>query len=45
MNGHTATVDEENGMMLIFGGFGNEGGVAYALDLTKMTWRSTGVQY
>lgn len=38
LNGHTATIDEENGIMLIFGGYPNEEGVVYALDLTEMTW-------
>ena len=39
MNGHTATIDEKNGIMLIFGGYPNRKGTVYALDLTDMTWR------
>ena len=46
MSLHTATIVEENGTMVIFGGDGNEGGVAYTLDLTDMRWsRMNNVQY
>ena len=38
MYGHTATIDEESQSMLIFGGYPNEEGVGYALDLNEMEW-------
>ena len=35
---HTATIDEENQRMLVFGGLPCHDGVAYSLDLTEMKW-------
>ena len=37
MYNHTATIVDENGVMLIFGGYPNYQG-AYSLDLTDMNW-------
>ncbi len=46
MNKHTATIVNENGSMLVFGGVPNQQGVAYSLDLTSMNWSSIdNVQY
>ncbi len=43
---HTATIVDEKGAMLVFGGIGNDQGVAYSLDLTSMNWSSIDdVQY
>ena len=36
---HTATIVDEKGFMLVFGGLLNQG-VAYSLDLTSMNWSS-----
>ena len=44
MHGHTATVDEENGMMFYFGGERFED-CSYALDLHEIKWRNIDVQY
>ena len=44
MSYHTATVDEENGIMLVFGGEPFQD-ISWVLDLTDMKWRSTDVQY
>ena len=42
---HTATIVEENGIMLIFGGNPHHQG-AYSLDLTNMNWSCiNNVQY
>ena len=38
MRYHTATIDEENQRMLVFGGLLCHDGVAYSLDLTEMKW-------
>ncbi len=35
---HTATVVEDLGIMLVFGGRPNHAGVVYSLDLTNMKW-------
>ncbi len=46
MSSHTATIVNEKGSMLVFGGDGNDQGVAYSLDLTSMNWSSIdNVQY
>ena len=37
---HTATIVDEKGSMLVFGGDGNWKGDAYSLDLTSMNWSS-----
>lgn len=37
---HTATIVEEEGIMLVFGGVVYDGGTIYKLDLTKMRWSS-----
>ena len=43
---HTATIVNENGSMLVFGGEYNYEGDAYSLDLTSMNWSSIdNVQY
>ena len=43
---HTANIDEENGIMLIFGGFPNDDGIVYSLDLNSGRWsRINNVQY
>ena len=39
MWGHTATIIEENGIVLIFGGDPNRKGIVYEFDLTTMNWR------
>ena len=38
MSKHTATVVDDLGIMLVFGGEPNHGGVAYSLDLSSMEW-------
>ena len=38
MSWHTATIDEENQKMLVFGGVPYHDGVAYSLDLNDMKW-------
>ena len=38
MYGHTATVVDDLGIMLVFGGLSYHGGVPYSLDLTSMKW-------
>ncbi len=46
MSFHTANIDEENGIMLIFGGLSNDDGIVYALDLNSWRWsRINNVQY
>ncbi len=38
MYGHTATVVDDLGIMLVFGGTPNYGSAAYSLDLCSMEW-------
>jgi N-acetylneuraminic acid mutarotase len=38
MSKHTATIVDEEGIMLVFGGDRN--GIVYELDLTEMKWRT-----
>ena len=40
MDFHTATIVDEEGIMLIFGGRGNSNGIVYKLNLTEMDWSS-----
>ena len=40
MSKHTATIVDEKGSMLVFGGYGNQEGNVYSLDLTSMNWSS-----
>jgi N-acetylneuraminic acid mutarotase len=46
MNSHTATIVNEKGAMLVFGGDRNYYGNVYSLDLNSMNWSSIdNVQY
>ncbi len=46
MDDHTANIDDENGIMLVFGGAGNDEGFVYALDLKSWRWsRVNNVEY
>ncbi len=46
MTSHTATIVNEKGAMIVFGGWGNYQGLVYSLDLTSMNWSSIdNVQY
>ncbi len=43
---HTATAVDDLGIMLVFGGYPNDEGVVYSLDLSSMEWsRIDNVQY
>ena len=41
MDSHTATVVDDLGIMLVFGGDPNEEGVVYSLDFNSMKWSNT----
>ncbi len=45
MFGHTATIDEENGNMLIFGGGYYYEEFAFTLNLTYLMWNRLDVEY